>query len=87
MNRLERWRLDQDMSYADIHRRLGISTPGMICRWCMHPDHKSYQEPSEDEKMFIQMMTFGAVPANTWTVGQPDVSSAKPKGGSHGRKS
>ena len=56
MNRLERWRLDRGLSYDDMHKRMGISTPGMICKWCMHPDHTSYQMPDENERMVIQMM-------------------------------
>lgn len=86
MNRLERWRLDRGLSYDDMHKRLGISTPGMICKWCMHPDHTSYQMPDENERMLIQMMTLGAVPANAWSDGQSGVHSAKPKGGRNGRK-
>ena len=86
MNRLERWRLDKGLSYDDMHKRLGISTPGMICKWCMHPDHTSYQPPSEQERMLIQMMTLGAVPANAWSDGQSGVQSRKPKGGRNGRK-
>jgi len=75
MNRLERWRLDRGLSYDDMHKRMGISTPGMICKWCMHPDHTSYQMPDENERMVIQMMTLGA-----------GVHSPKPKGGRNGRK-
>lgn len=86
MNRLERWRLDRGLSYDDMHKRMGISTPGMICKWCMHPNHTSYQMPDENERMVIQMMTLGEIPANSWTDGQSGVHSAKPKGGRNGRK-
>ena len=86
MNRLERWRLDKGLSYDDMQKRLGISTPGMICKWCMHPDHTSYQMPDENERIIIQMMTLGEIPANSWTDGQSGVHSSKPKGGRNGRK-
>lgn len=80
MNRLERWRLDRNMSYDDMHKKLGISNPNMICKWCMHPDHPSYQMPNENERMVIQMMTLGEIPANAWSDGQSGVHSNKPKG-------
>lgn len=86
MNRLERWRLDRGLSYDDMHKRLGVSTPGMICKWCMHPDHTSYQMPDDNERMIIQMMTLGEIPANSWSDGQSGVQSRKPKGGRNGRK-
>ena len=86
MNRLERWRLDRGLSYDDMHKRMGISTPGMICKWCMHPDHTSYQMPDENDRMVIKMMTLGETPANPWSDGQSGVHSAKPKGGRNGRK-
>lgn len=86
MNKLEQWRQAKGLSYEDMHKRLGVSSPGMICKWCLHPEHKSFQMPSEHDRLLIQMMTLGEIPANAWSDGQSGIQSRKPKGGRNGRK-
>jgi hypothetical protein len=87
MNKLEAWRKAKNLTYQDMAQRLGHPTTGLVTRWCLHPDHQSYLKPETQHQIHIQMMTLGEISPNTWTDGQNDIESRKPKGGSrNGRK-
>ena len=87
MNRLEAWRLQRGLTYQQLAERMGLEHPTVVRRWCLHPSHQSFVEPSDENKMRIQQMTLGSILPSYWLQEANSVASRKnSKGGRNGRQ-
>jgi len=87
MNPLEAWRLSKGMSYTDIAIKIDRKNMKQVTQWCKPFSDPDYLKPDPEVQNLIQSMTLGEVSPNAWRDRQIDVSSAKPNGGTDGRKS